>query len=452
MAEKNAPHPNTTRVALALPLLLIIAATATTLQHIIVAQQTQKKPIAIGFGENERYILYSNGELHKLLEHGKTTQIAKINMSSADTEASLVDFEVYGENLYLYAYRSLNETSGQTAITVFNIGSGEKIFQKTYTFTVTGENRVNGNMVLAASACRKGFAVITANTTHSTIEVYKTALESFKLSAKYSGRMAMTIQRYGDVLLAPTFRAEIRDSTPWITPRITDLIENRTLFELPALIPVAALAYPFIQAFNRNGSWECYVTVNNPRMNRIEHYVVYPEKQRLIDSRETAISPYLEYLVMSQPTGSKITFKSGENITVPWRLTVIPQGSHIPIDPKNGILDANPADKVVIAKIVEGGRAKILYVTESSSKEIYSLSAEQASKIKGFYAALTENTVYIIDPEKQELIPIPIEEQKNGATATMTLLALAFTVLVAATLTILVARRKRSKIRLTTFL
>jgi len=438
LAEEKTPHINAAKIII--PILLIITIAAAP--HPATAQ-TRNRPIAIGFGENERYILYDNGELHRLLEHGETTQIAKINMGSIDIEASLIDFEVYGENVYLYAYRNLNETSGETTIIIFNARSGERIFQKTYTFntfTVAGENRVNGSMVLAASACIRGFAVITANTTHSTIEVYKIILGGFKLFAKYSGRMAMTIQRYGDTLLAATFRVEIRDSMPWITPRITDLMGNKTLFELPALIPVAALAYPFIQAFNRNGSWECHVTVNNIRMNRIEYYIVYPEKQGLIDSSETVVSPYLEYLVMSQPTGSKITFKSGENMTVPWRLTIIPQGSHIPIDPKSGILDANVTSKVVLAKIVEGDRAKILYITEKGSREIYSLSAKNASKTKGFYAALTQNTAYIIDPEKNRLATIFLEEE--GGADQQLIIAAVSTIVVAAAIVAVIIRRK----------
>ncbi|MEM2166734.1 MAG: hypothetical protein QXR74_00005, partial [Candidatus Bathyarchaeia archaeon] len=376
----------------------------------------------------------------------ETTRITKVNISGMDIEAYLIDFEVYGENLYLYTYRSLNETSGQTTITVFNIGSGEKIFQKTYAFTVTSNNRVNGSMVLAASACRRGFAVITANTTHSTIEVYGMTPREFKLSAKYSGRMAMTIHRYNDTLLAATFKAEIKDSLPWITPRITDLIENRTLFELPALIPVAALAYPFIQAFNRKGSWECHVTVNNPIMNRIEYYIVYPGKQGLIDSTETAISPYLEYLVMRVSEGSKITFRSGENITVPWRLTIIPQGAHIPIDPKNGILDADPIGKRILAKIVEGDRAKILYITERGQREIYSLSAENASKARGFYAALMKDTAYIVDSERRELISIPLEGQSGNQTAII-IAALSTIVLAAALAAVIYFRRQKHKIK-----
>jgi len=397
-----------------------------------------KKPLALGFGENERFILYSNGEVHRLLSQNQTLPLSKIQLLGEVVEATIIDFEVYGQNLYLYIYTSLNSSCGRTTVAVYNLVSGEKTFTKTYKFAVTQENqtqKVIGNMVLAASACPHAFAVITANTTHSLIEVYREKRGGFEKTATYSGRMAMSIYRCNETLIAATFKAEIKDNMPWITPQITDIVENKTLFSLPALIPVAALVYPFIQPFNRNNTWECHVTVYNQRMNRMEYYIVYPEKQGLIDSNATTVSPYMEYLIIDQKRGSKIIFSNGETITVAQKLSIIPQGAYMPLDPKNGVLDANPANKSILAKVVEGDKAKILYLTQKSTIELYTLNASSTSKMVGFHAALVQNTVYIINPENNNLLALSLKNIENrednwGLTAAIALAGITITLII----------------------
>ncbi|MEM2950630.1 MAG: hypothetical protein QXV52_06015 [Nitrososphaeria archaeon] len=402
------------------------------------------QPLVIGFGENERYLLYDNGKVYKLLDNGQMKYFSYINLTVYEIDDAIVDFEVYGSYLYLYTYRSHNQFKGETIVTVYSLESGERIYQKVYLFNITSENRVQGNMVLSAAACQKGFSVITGNTTHSLIEVYQEKLGQLQLTRVYSGRMAMSLYRSGDTLLAATFKVEYKNNTPWVTPRITDLMENKTIFELPALIPVAALAYPFIQVFNRKGLWECHVTVYNPIMNRIEYYIVYPEKQTLLDTRETKVSPYMDYLITSQSRGSQITFKDGYNITVSQKLSIITQGAHIPLDPVNGTMDSNIENKTILAKIVEGEKAKILFIKENFVKEIYTLNAKVASKTKGFYAALTNDTVYIVNPETHEPIIISLKEvDMNQSNMQYILLLILFSLIAIVALMVIIFYRKK---------
>ena len=419
---------------------------STTLTPNFSKGENPQKPIAIGFGENERYILYSNGEVHKLLSPNQKELLTKIDFTSSEAESAIVDFEIYGQNLYLYQYTSPTATSGKTTITVYNLTNREKIYTKTYEFQVTQENqtqKVVGEMVQAASACTKGFAVIKANTTHAQIEAYSIEQHKIHLKAIYSGRMAMTLHRYNDTLVAATFKIEKKDDKTWVTPQITDLMENKTLQEFPSLVPVAALAYPFIQIFNKNGLWECYVSVYNPTMKRMEYYLAYPEKFSELEG-PAKVSPYMDYLILDQKTGSKITFKNGQNITINQKLSIIPQGAHLPIDPKEGILDVNPKNKTLLAKTVKDNEAKILLITEKTTKIIYTLNAAKASKTEGFYAALTQNTAYIIDPLKNELVAISLENQEKIDNWPTTALAITIASAAAATaiIAIVITRRK----------
>jgi hypothetical protein len=433
------------RFNLALLLLLIISVIFTSKAVVSTLFEEVGKPLALGFGEDGRFVLYSDGEVHKLLGQNQTVKLSKIQLTSEIVKAAIVDFEVYGQNLYLYLYMSLNATSGKTMITVYNLTSGVKTFTRMYEFTITQENqlrKVKGDMVLAASACHHALAVITANTTHTLIEVFKEKRGGFEKAAVYSGRMAMSIYKYGETLIAATFRVEVKNNTSWIMPQITDIVENKTLFRLPALIPVAALAYPFIQPFNRNNAWECHATVYNPTMNRIEYYIVYPEKQGLGDSNATTVSPYMDYLIIDQQKGSKIVFRNGESIATNQKLSIIPQGAFMPLNPQNGVLDVDPRRKALLAKIVEEGKAKILYITEKSVKEIYILNASLASKTEGFYAALAEDTVYIINPKSHDLVVLLLGNVEKQEDYWGLVVVLAGTIVLIVALTLLIIHRK----------
>ena len=401
--------------------------------------QPARKPLALGFGEDGRYVLYSDGGVWKLLGRGESMQTARINLSRGVVESATLDFEVYGGKLYLYAYRSINASSGETTVRIYDLNSGRETWVKNFFFEVKPENRVLGSMVLAASACGRGLAVMVVNTTHSTIEVFTETKEGFGRTMLYSGRMAMSIYRWNDTLVAATFETKLINNVTWVKPVVTDLILNKTLFSLPALIPVAMLTYLFIQVFNRGGEWECHVSVYNRFMNRMEYYIVYPEKQGLIDSQEARVSPYMDYLTMDQPSGSKITFRKGENLTVSHRLSIVPQGAYVLLDPKNGIMDADPERKALLAKVVEGDRAKILYITEASSLELYTLNASSSSKAAGFYAVLVQDTAYIINPENNQLVVKTIGKSENNL-PTITIIII---VCIAFTLAIVVFNRRR---------
>jgi len=256
----------------------------------------------------------------------------------------------------------------------------------------------------------------------------------------------MGIYRYNSTLVAATFRVERRGGVVLVTPQVTDLIENRTLFSLPALTPVAALAYPFVQVFNRNGSWECHVSVYNQMMNRMEYYVVYPERQGLVDSNATRVSPYMDYLIVDQREGSKVVFRDGEGVAVGWRLSIIPQGAHVPLDPQNGVLDADLQGKALLAKVVEGDEAKILYITREGAREVYALPARRASKAEGLYAALVQGVAYIVDPEVRQLVAMEVvglgQGQGGQQFPTTLILAIAATACVATSIA-MIKRRKR---------
>ncbi|MEM2194124.1 MAG: hypothetical protein QW803_06605 [Candidatus Methanomethylicia archaeon] len=390
------------RIYLALlTLLLIVLATLKC------SAEDLGNPIALGFGGNERYVLYSNGEIHKLLSQNRTEPLSKISFISRGVEYSIIDFEIYEQYLYLYLYVSPTEKSGKTIIAVYNLTSGEEIYMKTYEFTVTQQNQVLGEMIQAASACRKGFAIIKANTTHALIEAYRIEQGGIRLKAVYSGRMAMTLHRYGDTLIAASFKIEIKNGKQWITPQIVDIMENQTLLELPSLVPVAALAYPFIQVFNKNGVWESYVSVYNPIMKRIEYYVAYPEKFYELEG-PVKVSSYMDYVILDQKTVSKIIFRNGQDITVNQKLSIIPQGVYLPLNPKNGILDVDVEGNALLVRVVEEDKAKILYITGKSVSEIYVLNASSSMKTEGFYAVLVGDTVYILNPENHKLTSITL--------------------------------------------
>lgn len=395
-----------TIAALILALTIVILAIPTALASL------NNKPIAIGFGDSSRYILYSNGYVYVVSISGEIL-VGRIDLSRepwSNLESFIIDFEVYNEALYLYAYRNINASAGETLIAVYNLSNGMRIFENRYEFNVVGGNEVRGDMVLTAIASPKGLAVLLANTTHSLIEIYSLFSSGFKQLATYSGRMAMSIYRFNDTLIAATFKVEFRNQTPWVTPQVVDLFRNETLFTLPALIPVAALVYPFIQVFNRGGLWECYVTVYNQLMNRMEYYLVYPEGSDLIDYVEARVSPYMDYAIVEQQEGSKIMFRDGVNMTVAKRLSIMPQGAFIPLDPRNGILDVDLGRKAVLAKVIEGESAKIIYIANDRIIELYKLEASKASKAEGFYAALVGNKAYLINPEIGELMVFNLEE------------------------------------------
>lgn len=429
---------------------LIAISAIMTLIAPITSASSSSKPLAIGFGDLGRYILYSNGYVYDV-SISSGSLVGRIDLSGepwSNIESFIIDFEVYDKTLYLYAYRSINASAGETLIVVYDLSSGSKVFENKYEFNVAESNEVHGEMVLTAIASPKGLAVLLANTTHSIIEVYSSHLNEFKQIAIYSGRMAMSIYRFNNTLIAATFKVEFRNQTPWITPQITDLFKNKTLFTLPALVPVAALVYPFIQVFNRGGSWECYVTVYNQLMNRMEYYLVYPEGNDLIEYVEAKISPYMDYAIVEQDSGSKIMFRDGVNITLTQKLSIIPQGVFIPLNPENGILDVDLSRRAILAKVVEGGNARIIYITSDHTVELCKLKASKTNKMEGFYAALAEDKAYVINPETGELMIFELEElvkkPYNGLQPTTMIIASSIMACIAIVIVAVIRMRKRA--------
>ena len=146
-------------------------------------------PLAIGFGDESRYILYSNGELYKLLNNGAMKFISKLNLTDQIFGYSIKDFEVYEGYLYLYLYKSYNESSGETVVEVYNLDNGEIIYNVSYNFKVIDNNNVDGNIVIAISACQKGYSILLTNGVNTTIKVYRLnkSTDDFVLIGVYEG-------------------------------------------------------------------------------------------------------------------------------------------------------------------------------------------------------------------------------------------------------------------------
>ena len=364
------------------------------------------KPIAIGVGEKSRYVLYSDGYLYQLLESGELRQISKLNLDEELYKSYILDFEVYENVLYLYAYRSVNASSGLTLLKIYDLNNGGILFSREYRFNVKEGKTVYGQLVSTIIACSRGFAVLTVNSTKNIIVVFSKKDQSFTAVWIYDGRLAATVYNYNDTLIAPVLGFGEAEGRLYPLPTVVDLIENRILFSLPALIPVTALAYPLIQVSRVEANWTCYVSVLNPSTNKMEFYKVYPNNYTLFESNAAQSSPHLTYLIIDKPTGSGIVFPDGASIETRYRLSMIPCGVFIPINPSEGVLDVNVDDHSALIKIVSGDEAKIIYLENGSYREVYSLPVEHSSKLDGFYAALVGKTVYIIDPRKEELVTI----------------------------------------------
>lgn len=402
------------------------------------------RPIAVGFGERERYILYENGYVRSL---GNLNYIGRIDIDVDLASLYLIDFEVISDILYLYAYRSLNNTSGETKIVLFDIKSGGEIFDKTYRFSIT--NRVvTGDMVLMAIASKKGFAVMKANSTHSSIDVYEVINGSVTQVYVFDGSVATFIHRYNDTLLAAVPSTEYGVEGSRKVPKVVDIFENRSLFSLPSLIPVLALAHPFIQVFNRGGIWECYVTVYNPIRNRIEHYIVLPESYDLIEYHEVIVSPYMDYAIIKYENMSKIMFKDNTNITVNHRLSIVPQGTYIAFSSINGVLDIDVKNKALLIKIVENNRAKIVYVEREYTAELLEIDASEADKTKGFYGAISNGKVYVIINNTLTTIELKDLSGKTGHYMWITWILLIIVILMASIFTFVTIRKYCKNLRL----
>ncbi|MEM1830103.1 MAG: hypothetical protein QXY55_05470 [Candidatus Korarchaeota archaeon] len=373
---------------------------------LLVETRSTAKPLAIGFGAQDRYILYSDGNVYSL---SSWNLLGSIKLPT-DFETYILDFEVFSNIMYLYAYRSLNNSSGETIIMVYNISSRALMLLRKYEFYVKDNTTIVGSMVLNAIASSKGLAVLVANSTKAILEVYENTFEGLSLKAVYDCRMIMSAYRYGDSLLAIANKSGQIDSVQIVIPQVIDLFDDKVLFELPALIPVVTLAYPYVQIFERNGRWECYVTVYNPMKKSVEYYIVYPDRIDLIRSPRVTVSPRMDYAVMEHDDGVKVLLRDGTNITVPYRFTIIPYGYFMPLSPANGVIDIDIEKKAFLAKIVEKGVAKIMYFEygKNTPKVVYELEASMASKISGFYGALVDNTIYILNPVNGTLLSIRI--------------------------------------------
>lgn len=426
--------------------LVTLVLLATSFVNLSMGASPATSPLAIGFGTHDRYVLYFNGSIYSL----STWELVGVFDLPNEIKTYVVDFEVLPNAIYLYAYRSINGSAGETLIIAYNVSDSTRLLYRRYEFYVENGTKVIGAMVLSAIASVKGLAVMIMNSTHTIIEVYRMTPGGLGLTSIYDGRMAMSIYRHGESLISVTYALRQVNATPQIVPLVVDLIENRTVFELPALIPVATLAQPYIQVFKRNESWECYVVVYNPTRKIVEYYVVYPGRLDLIECPRVIVSSTMDYAIMEHDVGSKVLLKDGRNITIPYRLSLIPQGFFMPLEPLSGVMDVDVEKGTVLAKIVENGVARLMYIQDGSIKRLIELEASVASKARGFYGAIAQNMVYIMSPLDESIVSINVNALATQDISILQILVAALlsilTIIVVAVL--LVKRRVRRSILL----
>ncbi|OYT52792.1 MAG: hypothetical protein B6U76_09335 [Desulfurococcales archaeon ex4484_217_2] len=412
-------HVRESVLALIFALAMLLSAVSPVIGYEI--QKTkQADPIAIGYGVNERYILYSNGTIYEIGEEGfrKTFTLRKEALESIRN--STINFEIHGNILFLYAHSPLNASKGASRIYVYDMNDNKLLFYKEFTYTIVN-NTVKGILLISASGSAKGLVLLVSNGSNITAETYVYKNSKFTKKFTYDGKVAFTIYKHGPSLLLPTLAKTMFRNREASVPVIVNALTNKTVFRLPSLIPVVVLAYPLIQIFKCKGEWFSYIVVYNRLTNRVEYYVSKADSMRFEEHSKVIVSPWLDYMVEHIPTvnASKIMFKDGYSIVVGKDLSITPRGIFLPIDSPNSILDARIKGHVALVKITKGNITTI-YLIDCKGKlhKVYKINSEYAFKTKGFYAAILNKKAYILDPLKKDLIEIDISEFISEETST----------------------------------
>ena len=361
-----------------------------------------EKPLALGLGGGEKYVLFENGELFKLGSKGDLEKICRIKLPYYVYD-SWIEFQVEEDLLYLYSYKAIG-LRGSFFINLFNLTSSEELSELTFKFE-SKKGYVEGFLVLATSAQKEYLAVLGVNGTQTKMLIYRfngTVIEKLN---EFDGRLSLAAYGFNETFYLPMV---INNSV-----FIVDVIKDRIMYSLPSLTPVIALSYPLLQLFYLNNSWIIYVTVVLPTAQTIDTYVVYPNSFTLNEGPLASVDPLQRYCVI-QPrhrNATTIIFPDNETIPTNYLLRCIPMGNWFSADPYQGVLDVDLAKHRALIKIVSGNESQIILIDGNSEKKIYSLPIEGSFRRKGFYATIVEDSIYVIDPRENRLIKINVKEE-----------------------------------------
>jgi len=406
-------------------------------------------PVAIGFSGDERYILFSDNSLYRVLSNGSLELFARLPEALNLTGYTLMDFSVVEDQIVFYLYRALNASGGYTRILVVNRG-GETLFDEVFEFSVVNGTHVYGNLVSAAAATIRGLAVMVSNSTSVYILVYEKSGDEFEPERVYSGVYTFTLYIYGDAIVATVPRTTVFENRTAVVPHLVDLFTNESVFELPSLIPVIPFATPVVQVFRNRSDWIIHVTAVNRILNRMEYYITKPGSYELRDAMRASFSPTMDCAVLETVNGSAVVLSDGTMYFLNKYIPVAPRQVYMAIDPPNAVLDVDVAARRVLIKYSSGNKTSIYVLQNNELLKIYELPAEYSYKVNGFYAALKGDYALIVDPQKRELVKIDLETLQSsggGADTKLYIYAAAAAVsTVSAAIITLKYRRSRTRI------
>jgi len=366
-------------------------------------------PIAIGFSGDNRYILYSNNTIYRILSNGSLEPITQLSISIDISNYTIRDFTIVDNYIAFYLYRAINISSGYTRILVLDIGSGELLYDKIFRFNVVNRTSVYGDLITIAAMVSRGIAIVLSNSTSTYIFVYERTDSGFTLSRIYNTTYSYTLYIYNNTILGVVPYTGFYYNRTILIPNLVDIFTNRSLFEIPSLIPVIPFATPLVQVFMNKTNWLIHITVINRLANRIEYYLTEPNSLKLRDFLRASFSPTMDCGVLETVNGSIVMFNDGTMYFLNKYIPIIPREIYMSIDPQNGVIDIDRETHRVLLKYSAGNKTSIYVLQNNELTKVYELPIEYSYKASGFYAAIKNSYVFIIDPEKRKLIKIDLE-------------------------------------------
>ncbi|GEM_PF-2115195 len=405
----NSEEKNSMYIVYFLIILLLISSTNTY----VYADDKYKAlsyPIAIGYMGNNRFILYSNNTIYKILDDGSQEFLISIPASINISSYTIHEFTIVNNNICFFLYKNINKTAGYTRILVWDTTSKKIIFNKTFVFSLINKTAVRGNLATIAAMTNKGLAVIISNTTSTYILVYKRINNTFKLFRTYDKTYSYTLYIYNNTILGIIPYIGTYYNRTVLIPHLVDLFTNTSIFEIPSLIPVIPFGTPIVQIYKNMTSWIIHVTVINKLAHRIEYYITKPKSYELKDASKASFSPILDCAVFETQNGAIILLPDGTKYFLNKYLPVLPREVFMLIDPPNGIIDVDQNNHRMLLKYNKGNITEIFLLENNKLHKIYELPAKYSYKSNGFYGTIKGNYAFLIDPEKHKLIKINLEE------------------------------------------
>jgi len=374
-------------------------------------------PMAIGFSRDERYILFSDNAIYRVLSNGSLELFAHLPETINLSGYTLLDFSVVGDQIVFYLYKTLNASRGYTRIFIVN-RDGEPLYDEVFEFSIVNGSHVYGGLISVAAATTRGLAIMISNDTSSYILVYERSRDGFKLEKIYSGVYTFTLYIYGDSIVGVVPYTTISENRTTIVLHLVDLFTNESIFEIPSLIPVIPFATPIVQVFRNRNDWIIHVTVVNRIINRMEYYITKPSSYELRDSLRASFSPTMDCAVLETVNGSAVVLSDGTMYFLNKYIPIAPRQIYMAIDPPNAVLDADVSTRRVLIKYSSGNKTSIYILQNNELLKIYELPAEYSYKVNGFYAALKGDYALIVDPQKHELVKIDLKTLQNPSRGT----------------------------------